>query len=334
MYQISKDNMHDEKSLNEIILAIKSSKKSLVLAHQNPDGDTLGSMLAVGALLRKLGHEVDHSISDPVPQIYKFLPFTDLVKAPDDKDLKNEYDLAFSLDCGSVKRLGKAQSLWAKAKKTINIDHHISNEKFATINWIEADATSTGQVVHVLAKALNIEVTKEIASLLYTTLLTDTGCYSLSNTNAKALSWGAELINLGADHERIYKEAFLEKPYRAIKTFGSAINNLNVIEDGEIAWTFVTSEIMKSFSATSEDTEDIADYMMRTKGVKVGVFFREDQNETKVSLRSNTSFDVSKIAMSMGGGGHKRAAGINIKEPFNKVKDLVLNTVIEEFRKK
>ena len=326
--------MNDEKSLNEIISAIKSSKKSLVLAHQNPDGDTLGAMLAVGALLKELGHEVDHAISDPVPEIYKFLPFTDLVKAPEDKDLKNEYDLAFSLDCGSVKRLGRAQVLWARAKKTINIDHHISNEKFATINWIEADATSTGQVVHALAKGLNIKISKEVASLLYTTLLTDTGCYSLSNTNSKALSWGAELIDLGADHEKIYKEAFLERPFRAIKTFGSAINDINIIENGEIAWTFVSGETMKKFSATGEDTEDIVDYMMRTKGVKVGVFLREDQNETKVSLRSKTSFDVSKIAMELGGGGHKRAAGINIKRPLNEVRDLVINKVIEEFRKK
>lgn len=328
--------MHDIQTLNSIIYEIKNSKRSLVLSHQNPDGDTLGSNLALGALLKKLGHSVDHVISDPVPEIYKFLPFADLVKFPDDKSIQKNYDLAFSLDCGSLKRLGKAKDLWSKANTSINIDHHISNERFGKINWIEAEATSTGQLVYWLAtsKDLNIKITKEISTLLYTTLLTDTGCFANSNTNAEALRWGAELISLGAEYENVYRKAFLERPLKAIKLFGIALNSLNLLEgsDGQIVWTSITHDVMKSFLATSEDTEDIADYMMRTKGVKVGVFFREDENETKVSLRSIVDFDVSKIAMSMGGGGHKRAAGINIKSPLAEVKDLVLKKIIEEFK--
>lgn len=326
--------MQNTQTLLEIIKAIKSSKKSLVLSHQNPDGDTLGSMLAIGKILKDLGHSVDHVISDPVPEIYNFLPFTDLVKLPDDKSLQNDYDLAFSLDCGSVKRLGKAQILFEKAKKTINIDHHISNERFATLNWIEADATSTGQVVSWLAKELKITLSKEIATLLYTTLLTDTACFAHTNTNAEALRWGAELIESGAEYTTVYRKAFLERPFKAIKVFGSAINDIKLLESGEIAWTFLNQETMKLNSATGEDTDDIADHMMRAKGVKVGIFLREDQNETKVSLRSNTDFDVSKIAMELGGGGHKRAAGINIKKPLSEVRDIILNKVVEEYRKR
>lgn len=324
--------MHDISTLKNIIQEIKNSKKSLVLSHQNPDGDTLGSNLALGALLKKLGHVVDHVICDPVPEIYKFLPFSELVKSPDDKTLQKNYDLVFSLDCGSLKRLGKAKDFWLKAKTTINIDHHISNERFGKINWIEAEATSTGQMVYWLGKDLNIKITKEIATLLYTTLLTDTGCFANSNTNAEALSWGAELISLGADHENVYRKAFLERPFKSVKIFGIALNNLNLIEGNKIVWTYVSKDVMDSLSATGEDTEDVADFMMRTKGAKVGVFFREDSNETKVSLRSVTDFDVSKIAVSMGGGGHKRAAGINIKSPLGEVKDLVLKKVVEEFR--
>ncbi len=326
--------MKDKDTLNKIISEIKGpSKKCLALSHQNPDGDTLGSMLAIGSILKELGHEVDHAISDPVPEVYKFLPFTNLVKTPDQDGLKKEYDLAFSLDCGSVKRLGRAQDLWNSSKKTINIDHHISNEKFATINWIEADATSTGQLIYWLANEMNLKISKEVSSLLYTTLLTDTACFAHSNTNSIALKWGSELIELGAEHETIYRKVFLERPFKSVKVFGSALNNLNIIENGEVVWTFVNQDTMKEFLATGEDTEDIADYMMRTRGVKVGIFLREDKGETKVSLRSNTDFDVSKIAMSLGGGGHKRAAGINIKKPFGEVKDLVLNKVLDEFRK-
>ena len=324
--------MQDLKTLHKIIECIQNTKKSLVLAHQNPDGDTLGSMLAVGALLKELGHSVDHVISDPVPEIYKFLPFANLVKLPDDTSLTGNYDLAFSLDCGSIKRLGKAQDLFKSAKETVNLDHHISNEKFATYNWIEPDATSTGQVVHWLAKGMKKNITPEIATLLYTTLLTDTGCFANSNTNAIAMSWASELINLGAKHAEVYRKAFLEKPFKSVKIFGTGLNNMSLIENGEMIWTFVNKDEMNSLSATGEDTEDIIDYMMRTRGVKIGIFFREDGNETKVSLRSNTEFDVSKIAMSFGGGGHKRAAGINIKKPLNEVKEIILSKVISEYK--
>lgn len=329
--------MKDTETLNNIIEVIKNlgkSKNCLVLSHQNPDGDTLGSMLALGEMLRILGHKVDRAVSDPVPEIYRFLPFAHLVKIPADVSLMEKYDMAFSLDCGSVKRLASAGKFWQTAENTINIDHHISNEKFGKINWIEADATSTGQVVYWLAKAANINISPEVATLLYVTLLTDTGCFSNSNTNSEALAWGAELIKLGADHLNVYRKVFLEKPYKTIKVFGSGLENLNLIENGEIAWTYVSKDVLKSLSASGEDTEDIADHMMRTRGVQVGVFFREDENETKVSLRSNSDFDVSKIAMKNGGGGHKRAAGINIKSKFADVKDLILGNVIEEYKKK
>ena len=324
--------MNDYTKLDNLIQKIKSSKKSLVLAHQNPDGDTLGSMLALGSILENLGHKVDRVISDPVPEIYKFLPFTELVYLPGSEDLQETYDLAFSLDCGSLKRLGKAKDLWQFASTTVNIDHHVSNEKFANINWIEPDATCTGQLVYWLIQAMGVKARKEVATLLYITLLTDTGCFSNTNTNEEALKFAAELISLGAEHINVYRKAFLERPFKAIKIFGVALNNLNLIEDGQLIWTSVDKNTMRNLSAGSEDTEDIADHMMRTRGVKVGVFFREDENETKVSLRSNTEFDVSKVAMEMGGGGHKRAAGINIKSPLLQVKDVVLKKIIDELK--
>lgn len=324
--------MKDKKTLQEIISKIKGSKTAVVMAHQNPDGDTLGSMLAIGAILKDLGFKVDHVMSDPVPEVFQFLPYSDLVMKPDDNRIQKEHDLSFSLDCGSLKRLGKAGEIYGKAKERINIDHHISNEKFGTLNWIEAEATSTGQLVYLLANELKINISKEVATLLYTTLLTDTGCFANSNTNADALMWASELIKLGADYENVYRKAFLEKPLRMMKVFGVGLNNLSLSEDGNVAWTYVSKEDMKRLSATSEDTEDIADYIMRTKGVKVGIFFREDEKEVKVSLRSVTDFDVSKIAVSFGGGGHKRAAGINIKKPFSEVRDLILSKVKGEFK--
>lgn len=324
--------MQDSKTLDNVIKEIRDSKRSLVLSHQNPDGDALGSMLALGAILKKVGHVVDHVTPDSVPEIYQLLPFANLIKKPDDNSLQKNHDLAFCVDCGSVNRLGKAKPLWLNAKVTINIDHHISNETFGKINWIEAGATSTGQLIYWLTKKFGIKITKEIATLLYTTLLTDTNCFANSNTNTEALLWGAELISQGADHEMVYRKAFLERSFKSMKVLGRALSDLTIIEGSKLAVTSVDSDTMKSLGATSEDTEDIADYIMRTKGVEVGVFFREDKGETKVSLRSNTDFDVSKIAISLGGGGHKRAAGINMKLPFHEAKDLVLQKIIGELR--
>ena len=145
--------------LDKISGKIKDAKVSLVLSHQNPDGDTLGSMLSMGAILKAAGHTVEHVVPDFVPKVYKFLPFSDLVKTPDDEELSKNYDLAFSLDCGSVKRLGKSGELWSGAKTRINIDHHISNEKFGDINCIDPEATSTGQVVYWIARGLNVPIT-------------------------------------------------------------------------------------------------------------------------------------------------------------------------------
>ena len=325
--------MISHEMLDTISRKIQNAKVSLVLSHQNPDGDTLGSMLSMGAILKNAGHKVDHVVPDSVPAAYRFLPFCDLVKTPDESGLSENYDLAFSLDCGSVKRLGKAEGLWSGAKNKINIDHHISNEKFGDVNCIEADAVSTGQVVYWIAKGLNIPITPEVATLLYTTLLTDTGCFSNSNTNSQAFQWGAELIDLGAEHLKVYREVFKKKPYKAVKVFGESLGNITLVENGKIAWTYISSESLKKHGATAEDTDDIIDYVMRIEGVEVGIFFREDDNETKVSLRSNSDFDVSKIAVANGGGGHKRAAGINIKSPFAEVKDLLLNKVTEEYKK-
>lgn len=325
--------MISREMLDVISGKIKNAKVSLVLSHQNPDGDTLGSMLALGEVLQTLGHKVDRVISDPVPEVYRFLPFSNLVKIPDDSSLGKKYDMAFSLDCGSVKRLGKAEILWSGSDTRVNIDHHVSNERFGDINCIEADAASTGQVVYWVAKGLNVQITPEVATLFYTTLLTDTGCFSNSHTNAESLRWGAELIDLGADHLQVYREVFMKKPYRAIKVFGSGLADLNLVCGGKIAWTHTSDELLKRYGASADDTEDIVDYVMRTEGVEVGIFFREDNSETKVSLRSNNDFDVSKIAAGYGGGGHKHAAGINIKSKFSDVRDLILNNVIEEYKK-
>ena len=317
----------------EILSKINSSKYSLVLAHQNPDGDSLGSMLALGKILEQKGHVVDYLVPDFFPEAYKFLPNAEQIKLPSDKSLKNKYDIAFSLDCGSVKRLGDSLKFWNTAATTINIDHHISNEQFGNLNWIEADAVSTGQVVFSLAKGLSVNITPDLATLFYVTLLTDTGCFSNSNTTAESLSWGADLISLGANHLEVYKKAFLEKSFKTLKVFSHGLNNLTILENGNIAVAYVDGKTMKSLSATPEDTEDIADYMKRLKDVKVCVFLREDnEKETKVSLRSNNDFDVSKVAISMGGGGHKRAAGVNMKLPLDKAKEIILEKVVNELK--
>ena len=209
-----------------IITAIKNAKTAVVTAHVNPDGDTLASMLALARILESFGLETVHRVMhDEVPSFYKFFPDQEKVlcsmKDADREKLLEEYDISFSCDCGSVQRLGSAGLIWQKAKLTCNVDHHLSNPLYADLNWVDVNATCTGQVVKDIMLHLNkfieaeplskgtaqrepLSINKDLATLLFITLLTDTGGFRHSNTNAEVFTWAAELTNQGAEPSKLF----------------------------------------------------------------------------------------------------------------------------------
>lgn len=309
-----------------MVKAIFSAKTAVVVAHVNPDGDTLGSMLALAKVLEQAGvSRVDRVMHDPVPEIYRFFPDQDKVYSSlnDTAKLLESYDLSFSCDCGSIARLASAGEIWQRAKITCNIDHHLSNPLYGDLNWVDADATCTGQVVKALADELckqgkNIKTDKDLASLYYITLLTDTGGFMHSNTNSSVFAWASELVSQGANPSELYHGLFNQMQFRAIKIIGAALNKLELIKLDSgitVAYTYTLRQELKELGALDEDTDEIVDHIMRIKEIQACLYLREARKpgHYKGSLRSAIpELDCSLIASKINGGGHARAAGFNI----------------------
>jgi phosphoesterase RecJ-like protein len=365
----------EKKSIDSenIIAAIKNAKTAVVTAHVNPDGDTLASMLALARILENFGLETVHRVMhDEVPSFYKFFPDQEKVlcsmKDIDREKLLEEYDISFSCDCGSVQRLGSAGLIWQKAKLTCNVDHHLSNPLYADLNWVDVNATCTGQVVKDIMLHLNklinaellnngtvqrqpLSINKDLATLLFITLLTDTGGFRHSNTNAEVFTWAAELTNQGAESSKLFNLLFNQMPFRTIKVIGAALDAAEIIEldisaliSGEIipknklriAYTTTSKETLSKLSAKEEDTDEIVDHLMRIKDINMCIYLREDtKNEFnfKGSLRSSCEIDCSKIANQLNGGGHARAAGFNCSaKSFHQLKSIVLEKIAEHVK--
>lgn len=337
-----------------LIEKILESKTALVTAHLNPDGDTYASMLALSRVLEQLGYTTVHRLMhDKVPELCKFFPDSELTLCSQDENdkerLLDQYDISFSCDCGSIARLGTAGEIWARAKVTANIDHHASNPLYADLNWVDPEATCTGQVINHICHEINkinkfkIEIDEKIAQLFYITLLTDTGGFRHSNTNENVFKWASELIFRGANPSYLYNKLFNQMPFRAMKVIGAALNEAEIIELKskndlkiiKIAYSKTKRDFLNSLNADDEDTDEIVDQLMRIKGVDMCLYLREGHRQgfIKGSLRSSAEIDCSKIATQLNGGGHSRAAGFNLENSdFENTKIRVLELILQNWK--
>lgn len=334
----------------QIIEKILKAKTAVVLAHVNPDGDTLASMLALSRVLEQAGvSRVDRVMHDEVPEIYKFFPDQELVLSSMNEEnlakLLPEYDLSFSCDCGSVARLASAGEIWSRGKVKSNIDHHLSNPLYGDLNWVDSNATCTGQVVKAIADQLinsgkEIHTDLDLASLYYITLLTDTGGFRHSNTNESVFKWAQELVSLGADPSKLYQKLFNQMPLRAIKIIGTALSRIELIDlktsssKIKLAYTYSSKEDLELIGAKDEDTDEIVDHVMRIKDIDMCLYLREARRPGyfKGSLRSALDhIDCSKLAEGLNGGGHARAAGFNLEASS---RDELKNRILKLFMDK
>lgn len=306
--------------MNEVIKlkdALKTAKNILIVSHIGPDGDTLGSMLALGKLFKQIKsiEKIDMLTLGRIPDAYKFLPGIANTVTVDSEGMYQSYDIVITADCASIDRIGEAIGLFRNAKKTINIDHHISNTKFAQINIIENKA-ATGQVIFDLIKKLELELTEEIATCLYTAILTDTGGFRFESTTPQVLRACADLLETGVNPTLIYKECYEKKPQAMVKLHAAGINNTIFVDGGKIAYTLVPRSMLAATSATDDHVDGIAEALRQIDTVEVSLVFKETlKGATKVSFRSK-KFDVCEIAKFFGGGGHKLAAGCTIEKPL------------------
>ncbi|WP_422445727.1 DHH family phosphoesterase [Thermoanaerobacterium sp. DL9XJH110] len=302
---------------------IRDNRTFIITSHIMPDGDSVGSLLALALALKKEGKIVFAVINDAIPEKYKFLPGSDdIIRAH-----VNKCDVVISLDCGDTQRLGFGRALKDLGNIVVNIDHHKSNSFFGDINLVDSKASSAGEIVYRLIKRIT-RIDYEIALCLYTSIVTDTGSARYSNTTPFSLKILAELVEMGVRPDFVSRRVFETKSLSSIFLLKSALDTLEISGDGKVASMYITKSMMETSGAREEDTDGIINYAREIEGVEVAVLFRETGDFIKVGLRSNEWLDVSKIAEDFGGGGHARASGCILKTSLWEARDAVLKSII------
>ncbi len=285
--------------------------------HQKPDGDCVGSTLAVYNYIRKYHPEIEVVLYlEPIPNIFKFL--NGAGEIVHDCSVDRVFDLFIAMDCGDIGRLGDAAKYFASAKKTFCIDHHISNDSFADENYIFPEASSTSELVFELLDT--DKITKEIAECIYLGIIHDTGVFQYSCTSAKTMNAAGILMEKDINFSKIVDDTFFEKTYEQNRIMGQALVDSVLYLDGKCIATVVTAEEMQEFHVEPKHLEGIVQQLRVTKDVEAAVFLYENGTDSfKVSLRSNGKVDVAAIAMKFGGGGHVRAAGVTMSGTPEKI---------------
>ncbi|MBI4651476.1 bifunctional oligoribonuclease/PAP phosphatase NrnA [Candidatus Desantisbacteria bacterium] len=320
-------------SLKEIAQFIINNDNFIISSHINPDGDSTGSQLAMFLILKKLNKKVEILDADPIPNIYKFLPSSEIPKTVLNKEF--DFNAAIILDCGDIKRAGELPINFDKIKTIINIDHHISNKFYGQLNYVDSEASSTGELIFRLIKELKVSIDNDIGTCLYTAIMSDTGGYKFENTTHGAFSTVAELVSYGIRPDKLSKKIYENYTLNTMHLLGLALQTLSLKAGGKISYMFVTLKMMENTSTKAEHTEGFVNHARSISGVEAGLFFRETENGTiKVSMRSKEYIDTNKIAALWNGGGHARASGCEIKGDLNTVIEKVTKKVEEEIDKR
>ena len=313
-------------TLDEILEEIKKAKKIVILTHETPDGDAIGSALAAKLALKKLGKTSDVIITK-YARMYDFLPGSDEIKK--ESEIK-QYDLAISLDCATLKRLDNKE-YFENAKKTIVIDHHGSNNMYADINYVNPVSPACAEILLAIFTYLGIEIDQEIGTCIMTGIITDTGGLQYPSTTADTFEYAAELLRKGVNIANICKKTLNTKTKSSFELTKIVIDRMELLENGKVAFTYITDEDLKKVNAEEGDYEGLVNIGREIEGVEVSVFIREAkgaEEEYKVSMRSNSNeVNVSDICMVYGGGGHPRAAGAVIKGNVEQVKEKLIKVI-------
>ncbi len=324
--------MIDEKPIiattEEVVAELRKRPAFVMVSHVKPDGDTLGSGLALGLALKKLGKRVHYFQQDAVPRNLRFLPDTQFVTREVPGDLPEDTLWVFG-DMSDTARAGEFLPKIAR-ENILDIDHHLGNSHFGALNYVLPHECSTGTAVMHLLRALKVEIDKDIATCLLTTIMTDTGGFMHSNTTPEVLMLSAELMNLGADKEQITEEIFANKRYAALKLLGRALNEARLEHDGRYMWSYVDEQMLEECDADGEDTEEIVNHLRSVEGVEVSALFKAYDGDIRVSLRSSGRVNVQAAAARLGGGGHFRASGLTYVGPLDEAVKAVEAALVAE----
>ncbi len=319
--------------LKAIADALRQHDRFLVVTHENPDGDALGSLLAATLALRQLGKDaVMYLAGDtPLPREYAFMPLEDLVREPP-ADAPARVLLA--VDCAKEERIGDEAAV-ARAPLVLDVDHHHDNTRFGDLNLIVADASSTGEVLRDIFAELEVELTPELAEPLYIALVTDTGRFQYANTTPKALRLAAELVEAGADIHAVFQQVYESVEFAKLKLLARVLDRAAVLEGGRIVISHLLRNDFAEVGAAEPYAEGLIDTLRAVEGSELSVLIREPPRDDgpirRVSLRSSIDeLDVSAIARRFGGGGHRQAAGFSSDAPLEEIVEQIRLGFLEQ----
>jgi len=322
--------MNHENMPEKLIEVLRKAPSVALFSHVSPDGDCIGSMLAMGLALEKMGKEVSFYNPDPVPSYLSYLPGSSRVRqqlpSPQSK-------ICLFMDCTDLGRVNLSRTQFSGETTVLNVDHHISNLFYGDFNWVDARACATGELVLTIINKLGVELDVDMATNLYTAIVTDSGCFQYSNTTAQTHRVTATLLDIGVDMSGIHHNIFDQKPLAQIKLLQCALKGLEIYADGQFAMMSLSTEDFEKSGAELEMSEGLVNHARSIAGVEVAVLLKEvGPNEIKGGLRSNLWLNVNEIAAQFGGGGHQRAAGCTLRLPMTEAKQAIIAAIEEALR--
>jgi phosphoesterase RecJ-like protein len=316
-------------NLAAVASVLARSRYPLITGHIVPDGDSLGSTLALGLALEQVGKRVTMFSPDPVPSTYGFLPGAERLVA-DAVALTGTHDLVVVVDCARPERIAPALRPLVERVPVLVLDHHPENHAFGVWRHIDPSAAATGEIVFDLLEVLGLPPTKETGTCLYTAILTDTGCFRFSNTTPATHRRVARIMEAGVPASLISSLLYEEKPLTHLLVLKVALETLSLSSCGRMAWMTLSREVLRELAARDEHLDGIIDYARLVRGVELALLFRElPEGRVKVGLRSKRCVDVNRIAALFGGGGHARAAGCLVEGDLRVVREQVLAAAME-----
>ena len=310
----------------EISSLIRKNKKFFLSGHSKPDGDTVASELAMASLLKRLNKSASVYNAEPVPSNLLFLPGVEKIKTA--AKVSGKYDVAIIFECSDADRMGNIIDLEKQAKTVINIDHHLMHAYFGDVNLINPHASSNSEQLYYIFQKMHMPLTKEEAAYLYVGIMTDTGRFQHSNTNAETLKIASKLLERGVDASLLCERIYGTTKFSSLKLISRALSNLAVTPDGKIAYSYIRRRDFEKSKAVEEESEEIVNYGLQIPSALMSILFRESisNGKVKISFRSRRDVNVCKLAEEFGGGGHKYASGCRIEGDMKKISAKVMKS--------
>lgn len=315
--------------IDSIINTIKNSKTIGITCHISPDGDSIGSSLALVQGLLKLNKNAYIISKEDLPDTFKFLSYSYMINKSEGKVLPNT-DTVIVLDCGNVERINLNGDIKDREYTLINIDHHLSNDKYGDLNYVNPKASAVAEIIYEILDLLSIQLDKGISECLYTSLITDTGSFRHSNTTKLTHEIAGKLINQGIDFSEIHRTIFENMKLSNLKLHGKVIEDIYLKLNNKVCIMNLTKNMLEDFNVDKGDTSDIINIGTRIGSVEVAILFKEADDGTKVSMRSKNIVDVRRIAEIFNGGGHIRAAGFFSDKAVNEIESILLKEIEKE----